>query len=83
MDFYFEPDALAAVDQLWDIDPDAYDRIFDTLEAIAADPAEAKIRLGKYVSTRDVWGTHVRRTDYTVYWKTNERGVLVVYLIRE
>jgi hypothetical protein len=80
--FHFEPQALDAIDALEHDDPRTFDRIFDLLELLAADPVEAKVRRGNYVSTRDVWGTHVPGTDYTVYWRTDPE-VFVVYLVRE
>ena len=43
-----------------------YQRLWDALDRIAADPETAP---RSYVSSRQVFGTKVPGTDYTVFWR--------------
>lgn len=74
-------DATAVVDALYEAPGNDYDKVWDTIERIEGDPAEAKhAGWTNYVSTQDLYGTKVPGTDYTIFWRA--RGsVLDVRLI--
>lgn len=84
-DVSYTPDALRVATRLYEAEDDpTYDRLLDVLDRIAEDPEEAKhARWTEYVSSRQVYGTKVPGGDWTVFWKTTSRGVLVVLLIED
>lgn len=84
MDFVFNPEyALPLAEHLYHTDTRQYDRLIETLEEIAADPEDAKLRRSQYVSTRKVWATHIPSTSLTAYWRVVEPNLVVVHLLSD
>lgn len=83
MQVNYSKGAKAVEDHLYDNDPDAYEHLWEVLERIMEDPEEATYAAwSKYVSTRNLWGSKVPGTDYTVYWRVESDGtVLMVYIL--
>lgn len=56
-----------------------YDRLWDVLDRIRADPEEAQhAPWSNYVSSQDLWGSKIPGTDYTVFWRVQPGPLLVV-----
>lgn len=85
MTINFSPDAQAVHDQLRDDKSSrAYERLWEVLKRIDVDPEEAKhAGWANYVSTFNLWGSKVPGTDYSVYWRTDPGGVIVVHLLQD
>ncbi|MFC4138489.1 MULTISPECIES: hypothetical protein [unclassified Microbacterium] len=79
IDFVGETDAFER--QLLEQDLRAYGKLWDVLDALMSDPAEAKARArNSYVSTKDLWGTKVPGTDLTIFWRT-KGSVVEIHVI--
>jgi len=73
----------AAIAQEARLSPFIYDRMWDRVEKILADPEAGKhASWTNYVSSQRMWGSRVAGTDYTVFW-TVDGDVLWVELIVE
>jgi len=81
----FSDEAFKVANDLYDATGDpTYDRLQDVLDRIAEDPEEAKYApWTDYVSSRRLYGTKIPGGDWTVFWKVNEDGVLVVLLVQD
>ena len=76
-------EAKAVDDDLYGDHSTTYDKIWDVLEKIDADPTEAQhAPWTNFVSTQDLYGTKVPGTTYTVFWRVSG-DVLDVRLIVE
>jgi hypothetical protein len=82
MDVEFTPEAQAVDDKLYDTQGTEYESLWSVLDRIRKDSEEAKhANWTNYVSTRDLWGSKILGTDYTVFWRVSPGPVLTVALI--
>lgn len=70
MQIFLVEDALDVEAAMSDSDSD---KLFDVLELIASAVDDAKRDpRNRYVSSQDVWGTHIPGTRYTAFWYSDE-----------
>jgi hypothetical protein len=70
MQIFVTDDALDVEAAMSDRDSD---KLFDALELIAGDVEEAKRDpRHRYVSSMQLWGTHIPGTRYTAFWFTDD-----------
>jgi hypothetical protein len=77
----FTPEAAQVEDSL----PDkVYDRLWDALERILADPEEAPYTgWAHYSSAHRVYGTPLPGTDWSVFWRISGDILEVVWILED
>ena len=70
MQIFLSDDALAVEATMNTRD---YNKLWDVLEFIAADPEAARTEpRNRFISSRKEWGTHIPGTRYTAFWFTDD-----------
>lgn len=75
----FTDAARAIDDEFYNSAGKEYERLWEVLDRICADPQEAQhASWTNYVSSQDLWGSKIPGTNYTVFWRVQPGPVLVV-----
>lgn len=79
-------DEARAVEQRFydDRNSKAYDRLWDVIDAILADP-EAALHAPRahHVSSFNLWGSKIPGTDWTVFWRIADDALQLVYIFED
>ncbi len=81
-DLELDPEALAALEQLYATDPAAADVVDEWLDALQADPGQARVRRRR-LRTPGLWYIPFRLTatdDWMILWQLDGEVVVVRYL---
>jgi hypothetical protein len=81
-DLKLAPEALAALEKLYETDPEAADAVDEWLDALEADPGQARVRR-RHLRPPGLWYIPFRRTameDWMILWELDGDVVVIRYL---
>ena len=85
VDVSYSDEALRVATSLFEAaDDPTYDRLQDVLDRIAENPQEARYApWTEFISSRQLYGTKIPGGDWTVFWRIDETGVVVILLVKD
>ena len=80
----FTSEAGEVEDTLYESDRHAYDQLWMVLDRIAQLGEEAKyVPWVSYVSSREIWGTRIPGTNYTVFWRIDGDEFSIAHILKD